>query len=117
MSEHVVVETRDAVVRVRLHRPEKKNALTLEMYAAMADALLVTPLIDGMNLVAKEYVACRADNTGAASSDAASDADIVTGDSFTDSAIKQRNDLSQYRILHFATHGLVTAPRPECPAR
>lgn len=39
MSEHVVVETRDAVVRVRLDRPEKKNALTLEMYAAMADAL------------------------------------------------------------------------------
>lgn len=40
MSEHVLVETRDAVVRVRLARPEKKNALTLEMYAAMADALL-----------------------------------------------------------------------------
>jgi enoyl-CoA hydratase/carnithine racemase len=40
MSEHVVVETRDAVVRIRLDRPDKKNALTLEMYAAMADALL-----------------------------------------------------------------------------
>jgi CHAT domain-containing protein len=45
------------------------------------------------------------------------DAEIVTGDRFTDTAIKQRNDLSQYRIMHFATHGLVTAPRPECPAR
>ena len=32
-------------------------------------------------------------------------------------AIKARDDLDQYRILHFATHGLVTAPRPECPAR
>ncbi len=39
MSEHVLVESRDAVLRVRLNRPEKKNALTVEMYAAMADAL------------------------------------------------------------------------------
>ncbi|MEL4317968.1 bifunctional alpha,alpha-trehalose-phosphate synthase (UDP-forming)/trehalose-phosphatase [Leifsonia sp. YIM 134122] len=29
-----------------------------------ADVMLVTALRDGMNLVAKEYVACRADNTG-----------------------------------------------------
>jgi len=45
------------------------------------------------------------------------DTQIVTGQAFTDTAIKQRADLSQYRIMHFATHGLVTAPRPECPAR
>jgi CHAT domain-containing protein len=43
--------------------------------------------------------------------------EIVTGAAFSDSAIKDRTDLGQYRILHFATHGLVTAPRPECPAR
>ena len=30
-----------------------------------ADVMLVTPLRDGMNLVAKEYVACRLDDTGA----------------------------------------------------
>jgi alpha,alpha-trehalose-phosphate synthase [UDP-forming] len=30
-----------------------------------ADVMLVTPLRDGMNLVAKEYVACRRDETGA----------------------------------------------------
>ena len=30
----------------------------------IADVMLVTPLRDGMNLVAKEYVACRPDNTG-----------------------------------------------------
>ena len=30
-----------------------------------ADVMLVTPLRDGMNLVAKEYVACRHDETGA----------------------------------------------------
>jgi len=39
MSEHVEVETRDAVLHVRLDRPEKKNALTLEMYSALAGAL------------------------------------------------------------------------------
>ena len=27
------------------------------------------------------------------------------------------DSLDQYRVLHFATHGLVTAPRPDCPAR
>jgi trehalose 6-phosphate synthase len=39
-----------------------------EEMAAMfraADIMVVTPLRDGMNLVAKEYVACRADLTGA----------------------------------------------------
>ena len=30
-----------------------------------ADVMLVTPLRDGMNLVAKEYVACRDDESGA----------------------------------------------------
>ena len=32
---------------------------------ALADACLVTPLIDGMNLVAKEYIDCKTDITGA----------------------------------------------------
>ncbi len=42
---------------------------------------------------------------------------LVTGAEFSDTAIEARHDLNQYRIIHFATHGLVTAPRPECPAR
>ncbi|MEO7108802.1 MAG: bifunctional alpha,alpha-trehalose-phosphate synthase (UDP-forming)/trehalose-phosphatase [Polyangiaceae bacterium] len=40
--------------------PQSKVAA---MYAA-ADVMLVTPLRDGMNLVAKEYLACRNDDTG-----------------------------------------------------
>jgi trehalose 6-phosphate synthase len=36
----------------------------LALYLA-ADVMVVTPLRDGMNLVAKEYVAARADDTGA----------------------------------------------------
>ncbi|HEY0114524.1 MAG TPA: CHAT domain-containing protein, partial [Allosphingosinicella sp.] len=47
----------------------------------------------------------------------AGSSDIVTGTAFTDTAIRQRTNLNEYRVLHFATHGLVTPPRPECPAR
>jgi trehalose 6-phosphate synthase len=36
----------------------------LAAFFAAADVMLVTPLRDGMNLVAKEYVACRTDDTG-----------------------------------------------------
>ena len=44
--------------------------------------------------------------------------EVVTGAAFNDAALLQRNEqLDQFRVLHFATHGLVTAPRPECPAR
>ncbi len=47
----------------------------------------------------------------------AGSAQVLTGPAFTDAALRARDDLSQYRILHFATHGLVAAPRPECPAQ
>lgn len=39
MSDQVLVERQGAVLDVRLNRPEKRNALTVEMYAALADAL------------------------------------------------------------------------------
>ncbi|MEO0644322.1 MAG: CHAT domain-containing protein, partial [Pseudomonadota bacterium] len=44
-------------------------------------------------------------------------ATVLTQGAFTDTAIAAREDLDEYRILHFATHGLVTAPQPECPPR
>ncbi|HEV2569098.1 CHAT domain-containing tetratricopeptide repeat protein [Sphingomonas sp.] len=46
-----------------------------------------------------------------------SGSDVMTGAAFTDEAVMARGDLAQYRILHFATHGFVTAPQPQCPAR
>ena len=42
---------------------------------------------------------------------------LVTEAAFTDVAVMTRADLNNYRIIHFATHGLVSAPKPECPAR
>jgi trehalose 6-phosphate synthase len=46
-----------------LHRAYPRHEMAA-LYLA-ADVLLVTPLRDGMNLVAKEYVTCRYDNGGA----------------------------------------------------
>ena len=42
---------------------------------------------------------------------------VITGRAFTDNAVKALPDLADYRILHFATHGFVTAPQLGCPAR
>jgi len=46
-----------------IHRPVPRDELIA--FFAAADVMLVTPLRDGMNLVAKEYVACRSDLGGA----------------------------------------------------
>ena len=45
------------------------------------------------------------------------DSELITGSAFTDDAVLGRRDLDRFRILHFATHGLVTPPRAGCPAR
>jgi enoyl-CoA hydratase/carnithine racemase len=39
MSEHVHITRRGAVCELRLNRPDKRNALTLEMYQALGEAL------------------------------------------------------------------------------
>jgi enoyl-CoA hydratase/carnithine racemase len=39
MSEHVRVEKQGAVVSITLARPERRNAITIDMYAALADAV------------------------------------------------------------------------------
>lgn len=46
-----------------IHRPVPRDDLIAFFVAS--DVMLVTPLRDGMNLVAKEYVACRSDLGGA----------------------------------------------------
>lgn len=43
--------------------------------------------------------------------------DVRIGPQFTDSDLLADKTLDQYKVLHFATHGLVSAPKPGCPAR
>ncbi|MBA8876916.1 crotonase/enoyl-CoA hydratase family protein [Phyllobacterium myrsinacearum] len=40
MSDHIVIERHGAVQTIRMNRPDKKNALTRAMYAAMTKALV-----------------------------------------------------------------------------
>jgi CHAT domain-containing protein len=42
---------------------------------------------------------------------------IVTRDNFTDTGLEARTDLDDYRIIHFATHGVVTARAPKCASQ
>ena len=35
----ILIETSEAVARIQIARPERKNALTVDMYAALAEAL------------------------------------------------------------------------------
>ena len=39
MSEHILVERDGARLRIRMNRPERRNAITVAMYAALADAI------------------------------------------------------------------------------
>ena len=39
MSEHILIERREAVLSLTLARPERRNAITVAMYAALADAI------------------------------------------------------------------------------
>ena len=39
MTDHIVTSTADGILQIRMNRPEKKNALSLAMYSAMAEAL------------------------------------------------------------------------------
>lgn len=39
MSEHVTVTRENGVLAIRLHRPERRNAITVAMYAELADAV------------------------------------------------------------------------------
>ena len=39
MTQHVLSELQDRVLTIRFNRPDKKNALTTEMYVAFTEAL------------------------------------------------------------------------------
>lgn len=61
MSEHIRVSVADGVCTVAMHRPEKKNALTRDMYAGLADAIersAADPEIRCLLLTGTEEVFC-----------------------------------------------------------
>lgn len=43
--------------------------------------------------------------------------EVIIEEAYSDTALRDRKDLNDFRIIQFATHGLVTASRPGCPAR
>jgi len=51
MSEYIVTSTRDRVLRIELNRADKKNALTADMYQAMADALVAADADAGVRVI------------------------------------------------------------------
>ena len=42
---------------------------------------------------------------------------IITREEFTDTGLEARTDLNEYRVVHFATHGVVTSRAPKCAAQ
>ena len=51
MSEHMKIERRDAVLSLTLARPERRNAITVAMYAALADAIEAAASDPGIRLI------------------------------------------------------------------
>ena len=51
MSEHVKVECNGGVLSITLNRPERRNAITVAMYAALADAIETAAKDDGIRVV------------------------------------------------------------------
>jgi enoyl-CoA hydratase/carnithine racemase len=51
MSENIQVESRGAILHIEIRRPEKKNALTVEMYAALGEALARAEAEDSVRVV------------------------------------------------------------------
>ena len=47
----ILTETKDRILRIRISRPQKKNALTRAMYAAMADAIFRADEDSGIRVI------------------------------------------------------------------
>jgi len=54
MGQHVTVERRDGVLSLTMNRPERRNAITVAMYAALADAIQGAASDDTLRLITLE---------------------------------------------------------------
>ncbi|WP_298432267.1 enoyl-CoA hydratase-related protein [Geobacter sp.] len=50
-TQHILVESREGVLCIRMNRPEKKNALTRAMYRIMADAIAQADADDAVRVI------------------------------------------------------------------
>ena len=92
--------------------PPSGDAATLVPAAADRDCIL--PLSSWTHPISAKELQVAA---GIVSTFDPKGAEVVTRDQFTDTGLTARQDLNQYRIIHFATHGVVTARAPKCPAQ
>jgi len=88
------------------------DATSTELLPAAADRDCILPLSNWRRPISARELAIAGNILGQRDPDGVQ---IVTGDGFTDTAIQNRDDLDEYPIIHFATHGVVTAPRAKCP--
>ena len=51
MADLILVERADHILTLRMNRPEKKNALTRAMYAAMTDAIVAAQSDDSIRVI------------------------------------------------------------------
>ena len=51
MSEHVRIDNSGGVLAITLARPERRNAITVAMYAALADAIEQAPADPSLRLI------------------------------------------------------------------
>jgi enoyl-CoA hydratase/carnithine racemase len=54
MSEHILVEQAGGRLRIRMNRPERRNAITVAMYASLADAIEGAAADDEIRLITIE---------------------------------------------------------------
>ena len=54
MSEHIEVRQQSGRLSIRMNRPERRNAITVAMYAALADAIESAASDDGIRLITLE---------------------------------------------------------------
>src|ERR1700759_298165 len=51
MTDHILVSQTEGVCELRLNRPEKRNAITLEMYDALWDAVVRAEADDSVRVI------------------------------------------------------------------
>ena len=54
MSEHILVERSDGRLHIRMNRPERRNAITVAMYAVLADAIEAAAGDEAIRLITLE---------------------------------------------------------------